>query len=133
MWCRLTTCSRAAAIQATHIELVVSKTCAVGNTVVLQQIDIGGVDRALVRTPDALSIAMERLQAWCTPGMKLEVIMTEDGLAGSRYVGKVMSMKKCSALVEFEVCAHPPSLSLGAVCVDVDGCFCDRSVCPGLQ
>jgi len=48
---------------------------------------------------------MERLQAWCTPGMKLEVIMTEDGLAGSRYVGKVMSMKKCSALVEFEVCA----------------------------
>ena len=111
------------------------ETCAVGNTVVLQQNDIGGggVDRALVRTPDALSIAMERLQAWCTPGMKLEVIMTEDGLAGSRYVGKVMSMKKCSALVEFEVCAHPPSLSLGAVCVDVDGCFCDRSVCPGLQ
>jgi hypothetical protein len=73
---------------------------------------------------------VDRLQSWCTPGMKVEVILTEDGLVGSRYVGKVMSMKKCSALVEFEVClgASPACLLLSREPhMDADGCSCARA------
>ena len=35
--------------------------------------------------------------------MRVEVILTEEGLAGSRYAGRVVEMTKVKALVEFEV------------------------------
>ena len=60
------------------------------------------------------------MSEWCKEGMRVEVILTEDGLAGSRYVAKVISMNakghKGSALVEFEVCM-PLLLPLQALLV----------------
>ena len=43
----------------------------------------------------------------CTPGTRVEVILTEDGLAGSRYAAIVIEVAKGKALVEFEVSSRP--------------------------
>ena len=43
------------------------------------------------------------MDAWCTPGTRVEVLLTEEGLAGSRYAGTVIEVAKGKALVEFEV------------------------------
>ena len=42
----------------------------------------------------------------CVPGMRCEVILSEEGLAGSRYCARVIELGKGGkVLVEFEVCA----------------------------
>ena len=43
------------------------------------------------------------MDAWCIPGMRVEVILCEEGLAGSRYAARVIEMDKGRAFVEFEV------------------------------
>ena len=48
------------------------------------------------------------MEAWCAPGMRVEVLMGEDGLVGSRYMARVLEMDKGRALVEFEVRSTPP-------------------------
>jgi hypothetical protein len=40
--------------------------------------------------------------------MRVEVLMGEDGLVGSRYMARVLEMDKGRALVEFEVRSTPP-------------------------
>lgn len=50
------------------------------------------------------------MESWCTINMRVEVILHDEGLAGSRYAGRTISMKKGEALVEFEVRAPPPCL-----------------------
>ena len=43
------------------------------------------------------------MDSWCTCGMRVEVLLTEEGLAGSRYVARVIEKPaKGRALVEFE-------------------------------
>ena len=42
-------------------------------------------------------------EALFNAGMRVEVILTDEGLAGSRYAGRVIEMEKNRALVEFEV------------------------------
>ena len=51
----------------------------------------------------ALVRPINNMDAWCSVGMRVEVILTEEGLAGSRYAGRVIEMAKGRALVEFEV------------------------------
>ena len=43
------------------------------------------------------------MDAWCTPGKRVEVILCEEGLAGSRYAARVIEVDKGRAFVEFEV------------------------------
>ena len=48
------------------------------------------------------------MDAWCAPGLRVEVLMSEEGLAGSRYMARVIDMDKARAFVEFEVRSRPP-------------------------
>ena len=48
------------------------------------------------------------MDAWCAPGLRVEVLMSEEGLAGSRYMARVIDMDKARAFVEFEVRCGPP-------------------------
>ena len=68
------------------------------------------------------------MDSWCTAGTRVEVILTEDGLSGSRYAGRVIELAKSRALIEFEVSpalspmssrAMIASLGLSSVCVAV--------------
>ena len=43
------------------------------------------------------------MDSWCATGKRVEVLMIEDGLGGSKYAGRVIEVKMGSALVEFEV------------------------------
>ena len=43
------------------------------------------------------------MDSWCKIDMRVEVILVDEGLAGSRYAGRVISMKKGQALIQFEV------------------------------
>ena len=46
---------------------------------------------------------------WCTIGQRVEVLQTDEGLAGSRYAGRVLEMSKHRVHVEYEVgCVRKP-------------------------
>lgn len=62
--------------------------------VIVSDIEVAAVSHGLPRCP---------MDAWCTPGERVEVILCEEGLAGSRYAARVIEMDKGRAFVEFEV------------------------------
>ena len=39
---------------------------------------------------------------WMSVGLRVEVLLTDEGLFGSRYAGRVLEIQKAKALVEFE-------------------------------
>lgn len=43
------------------------------------------------------------MESWCHVGLRAEAALHEDGLFGSRYVGRVLELAKGEALLEFEV------------------------------
>ena len=57
------------------------------------------------------------MDAWCSRGSSVEVVLTEDGLSGSRYAGHVIEMADSRALIEFEASPTPsPSPLLVMIC-----------------
>ena len=52
------------------------------------------------------------MDAWCAPGMRVEVSLTEEGLFGSRYAATVIELGKGKAYVEFEVRGRPAPKAL---------------------
>ena len=61
-------------------------------------------DRSRPHTPS--------MDAWCAPGMRVEVSLTEEGLFGSRYAATVIELGKGKAYVEFEVRGRPAPKAL---------------------
>ena len=59
---------------------------------------------------------------WCSAGARVEVLQTEEGLAGSRYIGRVLEQLAHHVHIEFEVCLQCFALQireLSHLCYDI--------------
>lgn len=66
-------------------------------------VSLASEQRRSVRSAVSHGLPRCPMDAWCTPGKRVEVILCEEGLAGSRYAARVIEVDKGRAFVEFEV------------------------------